>query len=221
MRAAYLLAGVTRCTPTKKIASSSHAACCELEATVLGLQQGVGDDNVSKAMQCIFGFAQVYVHDRTALESGIQKDLWHTMAFEFEPERAVQYSNDVVGELVIKASNFNVSACFRKFRPGRYVDQQMVFCVGGSPCEWSFYLIDPTNRQHKHISITSSELFALKDDVLGGGLPNLLSSDEFDKKYVVDGKFYIGVRAAQVKLEHENYPPWEEAPVFADGPGLF
>jgi hypothetical protein len=193
----------------------------KLEATILSLQQGVGDDNVRKAMQCILGFAQVYVHDRTSLESGVQKYLWHSMAFANKPESPRQHCNDVVGELVIKESNFNVSACFRKFGPERYLNPDLVFCVGSHPLEWSFYLLDPTNRQHKHIGITSSEFLALKDDVLGGGLPNLLSSDEFDKKYAVDGKFYIGVRAAQVMLEHENYPPWEEVPVFVDGPGLF
>jgi hypothetical protein len=101
----------------------------------------------------------------------------------------------------------------------------MVLCVGDGPLEWSFYIIDPTNCQHKHIVITSSKFLALKDDVLGGGFPNLLSSDEFDKKYVAAGKVYIGVKGPQVALddEHQNYPPWEEhlIPHFDDGPGLF
>ncbi len=37
----------------------------------------------------------------------------------------------------------------------------------------------------------------------------------------VDGLFHIRLRAAQAILEHENGPPWEEVPVFADGAGLF
>jgi hypothetical protein len=56
-----------------------------LEAAIL--QQGGRDDNLVKALQHIHGFAQVYVHDRTALQNGVQKDLWHSMAFSFKPER--------------------------------------------------------------------------------------------------------------------------------------
>jgi hypothetical protein len=56
-------------------------------------------------------------------------------------------------------------------------------------------LIDPTNCQHKHIVITSSKFFALKDDVLGGGFPNLLSSDEFDKSMSLPERFTSASRA--------------------------
>ncbi len=54
-----------------------------------------------------------------------------------------------------------------------------------------------SNRQHKLVGITAPALLALGHDTLGGGHPNLMSSDEFEKKYVVDGKFYIGVRCVR------------------------
>jgi hypothetical protein len=57
----------------------------------------------------------------------------------------------------------------------------MVFFVGDGLLECSFCIINPTYCQHKHIVIM---LLALKDGVLGGGFPNLLSSDEFDKNYL-------------------------------------
>jgi hypothetical protein len=62
------------------------------------------------------------------------------MAFSFKPERPQQHGNDVVGELAIKESNFNVSACFRKFGTERCSNQDMVLCVGDGPLEWSFYI---------------------------------------------------------------------------------
>ena len=114
-----------------------------LEATILSMQQGGEDDNLAKSLQHIHGFAQVCVHDRTALQNGVQKDLWHSMAFSFKPQTPQQHCNDVVGELVIKESNFNVSVCFRKFGTERYNNQDMVFCVGDGPLEGAFALLTP------------------------------------------------------------------------------
>jgi hypothetical protein len=168
-----------------------------LEAQIVGTQRS-GDEGLKAALQCIHGFAQVSVHYRDELQNGIEKDLWHTMAFAHDPHTPLQYENDVVGKLVIKESNYNVSALFRNLAPQRGVDSDLVVCLGPHPQEWSFCLIDPTNRQHKLVGTTAHALLALDHDTLGGGHPNLMSSDEFEKKYVVDGKFYIGVRCVCV-----------------------
>ena len=176
----------------------------QLEAKIVGMQHG-DDEGLKAALQCIHGFAQVSVHHRDELQNGIEKDLWHTMASAHDPHRPVQYENDVVGKLVIKESNYNVSALFHNLAPlppqrlDNDIDPDLVVCLSPPhPHEWSFCLIDPTNRQHKLVGITAPALLALDHDTLGGGHPNLMSSDEFEKKYVVDGKFYIGVRCVCV-----------------------
>jgi hypothetical protein len=176
-------------------------------------------------LQHIFGFAQVHAHRRTQLQNydSVQKELWHAMAYASNPHTSIQHMNDTVGELVIKETGFNISARFRKFGPDRLSNDgnRTVLCANEGPLEWSFFLIDPTGRQHKRISIQVSELLALRDEEIGGGHPNLLSKDEFERKYVVNGMFYIGERAAQACIEHENYPSCLQPPTFVDGPGLF
>jgi hypothetical protein len=197
----------------------------QLEATIQEFGDHSGDESLKKHLQCIFGFAQVHIHPRSQMQNynSVQKGLWHAMAYACDPDTPIQHMNDIVGELVIKENNFNISARFRKFGPDRLSNDgnRTVLCADIGPREWSFCLIDPTGRQHKQISIQVSELLALRDEEIGGGHPNFLSNDEFEKKYVVDGRFYIGVRAAQARIEHENYPSCLQPPTFVDGPGLF
>ena len=140
----------------------------QLEAKIVELQRG-GDEGLRAALQCIHGFAQVSVHDRAQLQNGIQMDLWHTMAFAKNLHRPEQHRNDVVGQLVIKESNYNVSALFCNLAPQRAENaDDLVVCLGPYPHEWSFCLIDPTSRQHKLVGITAPALLALGHHTLGG-----------------------------------------------------